>query len=117
MSSLLLPAAQVLFWFTRMATASPIATSTFVTVQVGTPLTSPRLGGNNTPPTSSRSPPTDGGGQGFSPPAILWILFCGLVGPPLVIAGVRGWKVTSGVGNGLALAILCQYLRLPLYPN
>ena len=106
MSALLVPAAQVLFWSTRTTSASPIASSTFVPVQVGTPTFSPNF--NN--PTSSGPLPTDGGGQGFSPPAVLWIVFCVLVGPPLITAGVRGWKVTSGVGNGLALAILCQYL-------
>jgi hypothetical protein len=111
MSALFVLAAQVLFWSTRTAAASPIASSTFVAVQVGTPISSPNLNGSNISPISSRPPPTDGGGQGFSPPAVFWIAFCALLGPPLVIAGVRGWKVTSGVGNGLALAILCQYLR------
>ena len=113
MSALLVPAAQVLFWSTRSASASPIASSTFVPVQVGTPTSSPNF---NETPASSGPHPTDGGGQGFSPPAVLWIVFCVLVGPPLITAGVRGWKVTSGVGNGLALAILCQYLAFPLHP-
>lgn len=102
MSVLLIPAAQVLFWSTTTASASPIPSPALVPTRVGAPVASPS---NNTP---SALPPTDGGGQGFSIPAILWIVFCALIGLPLVIIGVRGWKVTSGVGIGLSLAILCQ---------
>lgn len=50
--------------------------------------------------------PSDGGGVDFSAPAVLWIAFCAIVGTPLSIAGVRGWKLTSGVGIGLSMAIL-----------
>lgn len=116
----LLPAAQLLFWSTTTAAASPIAGgSSLVATQVGPPVVSPNLNNlnvslTNTNSTSPGLPPTDGGGQGFSLPAILWLLFCALVGLPLVAAGVRGWKVTSGVGIGLSLAILCQFSGFPL---
>ena len=109
MSALLIPAALVLFRSTTTASASPIPGPSSVPTQVGPPIVSPNINANNTIPTPSVLPPTDGGGQGFSIPAILWIVFCALVGLPLVTAGVRGWKLTSGVGIGLSLAILCQY--------
>jgi len=108
MFTLLVPAAQVLLWSTTTASASPIAGPSLAVTQVGAPVVGPNFNASNTNPTPSVLPPTNGGGQGFSPPAVLWVIFCALVGPPLVIAGVRGWKVTSGVGIGLSLAILCQ---------
>jgi hypothetical protein len=108
MSHLLVPAAQVLFWSTTTASALPFfATSLLAPRQVGPPSVSPSFNLTNPMALPSTPPPTDGGGQGFSPPAILWLIFCPTVGLPLMIAGVRGWKVTSGVGIGLSLAVLC----------
>ena len=105
MFALLVLAAQVLFWSTTTAAASPIPGPSSLPTQVGAPAVSPNT---NATPTPSVLPPTDGGGQGFSIPAILWIIFCALIGLPLAITGVRGWKVTSGVGIGLSLTILRQ---------
>ena len=108
MCALLVAAALVVFWSTT-ASASPISGPSLVAArQVGPPPVSPDLNVQNIKPTPSVPPPTDGGGQDFSLPAVLWLVFCALVGLPLAIAGVRGWKVTSGVGIGLSLAVLCQ---------
>jgi hypothetical protein len=54
---------------------------------------------------------SDGGGRNFSPAAALWITFCFLVGIPIALAGIRGWRLTTGVGIGLAAAVCCT----PLY--
>lgn len=50
---------------------------------------------------------TDGGGTDFSPAALLWLAFCFLVGVPMALAGIRGWRFTTGVGIGLAVAVSC----------
>ena len=64
-----------------------------------------------------QAPASDGAGTGFSPPAVLWIVFCSLVGVPLALAGIRGWRFTTGAGVGLAAAVCCPSLsptfRLP----
>lgn len=52
---------------------------------------------------------SDGSGSGFGGPAILWIGFLTIIGLPLAIAGIRGWRFTTGVGIGLASAVCCAY--------
>jgi len=52
-------------------------------------------------PTQSFS---DGGGSNYNAPAILWIVFSGLLGLPLSLAGIRGYRLTSGIGLGLVLS-------------
>ncbi|KAG8803417.1 hypothetical protein FRC17_006179, partial [Serendipita sp. 399] len=56
---------------------------------------------------------SDGGGSGYNVPALLWIIFAAVVGLPLATAGVRGWRITSGIGMGLALSILlwCAFVN------
>lgn len=49
---------------------------------------------------------SDGGGSDYNAPAILWIVFASLLGLPLSIAGVRGWRITSGTGLGLVLSFI-----------
>lgn len=41
----------------------------------------------------------------FTAPALLWIGFCFLVGVPMAFAGIRGWRLTTGVGIGLATSV------------
>lgn len=48
---------------------------------------------------------TDGGGTGFSLPAILWLIFVFVIGVPLALAGVRLWRFTTGMAVGLALTV------------
>lgn len=48
---------------------------------------------------------TDGGGVGYDAPAVVWILIALALGLPLAAAGVRGARLTSGAGLGLALAV------------
>ncbi|KAK0430431.1 hypothetical protein EV421DRAFT_1912909 [Armillaria borealis] len=49
---------------------------------------------------------TDGAGARFSPPAMLWIGCCLLIGVPLSFAGIRGWRLTTGAGIGLSAGVL-----------
>jgi hypothetical protein len=64
----------------------------------------PDLPSSNTTTNDLTQSFTDGGGTGFNPPAILWIVFASLLGLPLAFAGVRGWRLTSGIGLGLTLS-------------
>ena len=54
---------------------------------------------------------TDGAGSGFDIPAVLWIVAGFVIGAPLCVAGVKGGRLTSGVGVGLALALACTLDR------
>jgi hypothetical protein len=54
---------------------------------------------------------SDGGGAGFDVPAILWIGSCFFVGTPLAVAGVRGWRLTTGAAIGLSTAV-CAWAAL-----
>ncbi|KAF5357418.1 hypothetical protein D9758_005934 [Tetrapyrgos nigripes] len=48
---------------------------------------------------------TDGSGSGFQGPAIIWIIYLLALGVPLAIAGIRGWRFTTGVALALAAAV------------
>ncbi|KIM82473.1 hypothetical protein PILCRDRAFT_820332 [Piloderma croceum F 1598] len=48
---------------------------------------------------------SDGGGSGFNTPAVLWIVLLFLLGVPLAVAGIRGWRLTLGVAIGLSIAV------------
>jgi len=50
---------------------------------------------------------TDGGGTDFAATALLWIVFCFVIGVPMSVAGIRGWRFTIGVGLGLSAAVCC----------
>lgn len=56
----------------------------------------------------AQGPATDGSGSNFSPPALIWVGFCFGVGVPLALAGIRGWRLTTGAGVGLAGAVCCK---------
>ncbi|KAL1744849.1 hypothetical protein HDZ31DRAFT_73994 [Schizophyllum fasciatum] len=49
---------------------------------------------------------SDGSGSGRDVPAIIWIGATLAVGPPLLIAGIRGWRLTTGAGIGVSAAVL-----------
>ena len=49
---------------------------------------------------------SDGAGTDFSLPAILWLAFTFAAGVPLALAGIRLWRVTTGISVGLAVAVL-----------
>ncbi|KDQ56384.1 hypothetical protein JAAARDRAFT_36553 [Jaapia argillacea MUCL 33604] len=49
-------------------------------------------------------PASDGGGSGFSPPAIAWIILAFVIGVPLAVAGIRGWRLTTASAIGLSIA-------------
>lgn len=63
---------------------------------------------SSTPSVSSPSSASisDGGGTDYSPVSISWIVFSILLALPLLTAGVRGYKLTSGTGIGLSLSLL-----------
>ncbi len=56
-----------------------------------------------------QGPATDGGGVGSSPAALVWIAFSIVVGAPLALAGLRGWRLTTATGTGLALAVCSTF--------
>ncbi|KAI0338380.1 hypothetical protein BDW22DRAFT_709967 [Trametopsis cervina] len=49
---------------------------------------------------------TDGGGLDFNIPAIIWLVWSFVIGAPLMLAGIRFWRITTGAGVGLA-ALVC----------
>ncbi|KAJ7982796.1 hypothetical protein DFH06DRAFT_977811 [Mycena polygramma] len=48
---------------------------------------------------------TDGSGVNFDFPALVWIGFSLIIGLPMAGAGIRGWRLTTGVGIGVAAAV------------
>ncbi|KAF7350964.1 SET domain-containing protein [Mycena sanguinolenta] len=48
---------------------------------------------------------TDGSGSNFDFPALIWIGFSLIIGLPMSFAGIRGWRLTTGVGIGVASAV------------
>jgi hypothetical protein len=58
----------------------------------------------------SQGPATDGGGTGYSVAAVIWVVFCFVVGTPMALAGIRGWRATIGVGIGLPATACCTAL-------
>ncbi|EPT00405.1 hypothetical protein FOMPIDRAFT_1049725 [Fomitopsis schrenkii] len=48
---------------------------------------------------------TDGGGSGYNAPAVLWIIYCFLLGVPLVIGGLMLPRITTGVAIGLTVTV------------
>lgn len=55
-----------------------------------------------------QGPATDAGGTDFDASAVLWLVFSFCFGPPMSFAGIRGWKLTTGVGVGLAVSVVCK---------
>lgn len=53
---------------------------------------------------------TDGGGVNFDVSAIIWLAFSFAVGVPLMLAGIRFWRVTTGAGIGLAMLVASTFL-------
>ncbi|KAF7295990.1 SET domain-containing protein [Mycena kentingensis (nom. inval.)] len=49
---------------------------------------------------------TDGSGSNFDLPALIWIGFSLAIGAFMSIAGIRGWRVTTGAAIGLSSAVL-----------
>jgi len=58
----------------------------------------------------AQGPATDAGGMGYNAPALIWIAFSFVVGLPMAFAGIRGWRLTTGVGVGLAGTVACEFL-------
>lgn len=80
----------------RLQDPNVIVTNTNGTVVVYSPLT-----GDEIP----QGLATDGSGSGFSLPAVLWIAFSFTVGVPLMLAGFRGWRLSTGAAIGLSVAV------------
>ncbi|KAG1781976.1 hypothetical protein EV702DRAFT_498913 [Suillus placidus] len=80
----------------RLQDPNVIITNINGTVVVYSPLT-----GNEIP----QGLATDGSGSGFSLPALLWIAFSFTVGVPLMLAGFRGWRLSTGAAIGLSVAV------------
>jgi hypothetical protein len=54
---------------------------------------------------------SDGGGSGYNVVAVLWIVLSFLLGGPLSVAGIRGWRLTIGAATGLSTAVCGMYCR------
>lgn len=52
-----------------------------------------------------QGPAIDGSGTNS---AVIWLVFCFVIGVPMSIAGIRGWRLTIGVGIGLS-ATACSW--------
>ncbi|KAJ7188895.1 hypothetical protein C8R46DRAFT_1056101 [Mycena filopes] len=52
-----------------------------------------------------QGPATDGSGSNYDLPALIWIGFSLGLGIPMAVAGIRGWRLTTGVGIGVATAV------------
>ncbi|KIY74002.1 hypothetical protein CYLTODRAFT_365063 [Cylindrobasidium torrendii FP15055 ss-10] len=62
---------------------------------------------SSTRQTVAQGPATDGADTSLTGPAsILWLGFSILVGAPMSLAGIRGWRLTTGVGAGVTMAML-----------
>ena len=48
---------------------------------------------------------TDGSGSGFNVPAIVWVVWAFATGVPLMLAGIRLGRLTTGVAIGLAITV------------
>ena len=48
---------------------------------------------------------TDGGGSGYDAPAVLWVIYCFLLGVPLVLGGVMLPRITTGIAIGLTVTV------------
>ncbi|PSR72704.1 hypothetical protein PHLCEN_2v11399 [Hermanssonia centrifuga] len=48
---------------------------------------------------------TDGSGAGFDVSALIWLASSFAVGVPLMLAGIRLWRITTGAGLGLAITV------------
>jgi len=59
----------------------------------------------NTQQVIPQGPATDGSGSGFDPTALIWIVFTLVIGVPMAVAGIRGWRLTTGVGIGLVVSV------------
>jgi hypothetical protein len=64
-----------------------------------------------------QGPATDGGGTKFDVPALLWLVFSFVFGLPMSLAGFRGWKLTTGVGVGLAVSVVCKSNKYAMKPQ
>lgn len=64
---------------------------------------------NVTDPTTQQvilqGPATDGSGNGFDVPAIVWLAWAFAVGVPLMLAGIRLGRLTTGAAIGCAGAL------------
>jgi hypothetical protein len=67
----------------------------------------PQVFDGSTHATIPQGPASDGSGESEkgSPAPFIWMAFCFLVGVPMALAGVRGWRFTVGAGIGLALSV------------
>lgn len=64
-----------------------------------------------------QGPGTDGSGSNFSLPAVIWLVFLLVIGAPLAVAGIRGWRCTTGVAIGLVAIVCCESHEPHLRPS
>ena len=59
----------------------------------------------------SQGTATDGGGTDYDAAALVWLIGTLVIGVPLAIAGVRGWRLTLGSAIGLAIGVCGKSAR------
>ncbi|KAG8812947.1 hypothetical protein FRC18_002735 [Serendipita sp. 400] len=98
-----------------VTTARPVAATSLLhyTRQLDSTTLNNGLPTGSVPLSDPQAAFSDGGGSGHNVPALLWIVFVAVVGLPLAAAGVRGWRITSGIGLGLAFSLLlwCAFVN------
>lgn len=57
---------------------------------------------------------SDGAGRDFDASAILWIGYCAVIGLPMMFAGLRGGRFSTGVGMGVGTALVGTFGRMLL---
>ena len=55
---------------------------------------------------------TDGGGSGYNAAAVLWIIYCFLLGVPLVLGGLMLPRITTGIAIGLTITVSSTFAFL-----
>ena len=55
---------------------------------------------------------TDGGGSGYNAAAVLWIIYCFLLGVPLVLGGLMLPRITTGIAIGLTITVSSTFASL-----
>lgn len=57
---------------------------------------------------------SDGSGNDFSATAIIWIVYCFVIGVPLAFAGIRFPRVTTGIAIGITTSACREYREISL---
>ncbi|KAF5383418.1 hypothetical protein D9757_006165 [Collybiopsis confluens] len=80
----------------------------FITFTLAAPPFIPHRRTNPIVSHSPNGPGTDGSGSVFSLPAVIWIIFSLVIGLPLAVSGIRGWRCTTAASIALG-SMVCSW--------